>query len=62
VRHYIAKSGKSPDSYESLVKYVQTVLEQRTYVPDDTTENKLARGIVLSILHRLDIDWPGSYG
>lgn len=48
-------------SYVELVEYVRTVLEQNTdlkpeYNPTGSFD-KLARGMMYSILHRLEIGW-----
>lgn len=40
-------------SRSDIVDYVRAVIEKRTTVNDDTTADRLAQGIVTSILHRL---------
>lgn len=47
----LTRTGRG--SRDEMVKYVQSVIEQRTTVNDDTTADRLARGIVTSILSRL---------
>jgi hypothetical protein len=42
-----------PGSRAAIVEYVREVIEQRTTVNDDTTAERLAGGIVTSILSRL---------
>lgn len=42
-------SGSRPD----IVEYIKTVLDERTDVHSDTSSERLARGLVTSILHRL---------
>lgn len=45
-----------------MIEYVQRVLEQRTTVNDDTSAERLAGGIVTSILSRLDFGFSQSAG
>lgn len=47
-----------PGSRESIQEYIETVLIQRTTVNDDTSAERLAHNMTISILHRLGIeDW-----
>lgn len=49
--------SEGPGSRREIEEYVQTVLEQRTEIHDDTTSNRLARCITTSILARLGIEF-----
>lgn len=59
---WLPNSG--PASHAELVEYVTAVLEQNTvlkpeYYDPTGSMDKLARGTVFSILHRLRIGWEG---
>lgn len=47
---------------QSIRDYVEAVLTQRTVVNDDTTAERLARGITGSILHRLGYSEAQAFG
>lgn len=54
-----------PGSYEEILKHVEEVLRQNFELNDERKTwpgdiyKKMARGIVISTLHRLKIDVPG---
>ncbi|WP_031165988.1 hypothetical protein [Streptosporangium roseum] len=49
-------------SRDALIEYVQSVIEQRTTTNDDTSAERLARGIVTSILSRLGAGFSTAVG
>jgi hypothetical protein len=51
----IALPDKGLASYKDLVEFVQSVLDNRTDVHDDTSSSILANSIVQSILNRVRI-------
>lgn len=55
-------SLEGPGSREEILKYVQSVIEQRTTPHDDTSAERLANGIVTSVLHRLGAGYPLAVG
>lgn len=52
---FIYCDADGPGSFEDIKKYVKNVLDERTCINDDTTSEKLAHNIVMSIFHRLEI-------
>lgn len=55
-------SPRGPGSREEILRYVQSVIEQRTSPNDDTSAERLANGIVTSVLHRLGSGYPVAVG
>jgi hypothetical protein len=55
-------TATGPRSRPQIVEYVRTVIEQRTTPTDDTTVERLAQGLVTSILHRLGAGYSIAVG
>lgn len=47
---------------QSIREYVEAVITHRTVVNDDTTAERLARGITGSVLHRLGYSEAQAFG
>ena len=55
---------KGPGSYDEILQYIETVLEQNTYVAyisvsgngEVDLRKRLARGMLYSILHRMGVN------
>ncbi len=53
---------EGPGSHAQIVDYVRSVIEHRTVVNDDTTAQRLARGITISVLSRLGFGYSEATG
>lgn len=59
---YLRLTDTGPGSRSEIVAYVRQVIGQRTTPNDDTSAERLAEGIVTSILHRLGAGYSVSAG
>ncbi len=53
---------EGPGSHAQIVDYIRRVIDERTTVNDDTTAERLARGITTSVLSRLGFGYSEATG